>query len=517
MRRWLTLLMAVLVALLPVALQAQATSWSAWLYNPNGVMTQVRSDGSVHDLMLPTVQGQGYPERVAVSRAGDLVAYVTSNPQLNAHRLVFFGLSAEAVTADAIVTDLFAHSLTFQASPNVFSESGAELALGLAPLDGLWKLVILNTRNGATLTELRADSQTAVDAGLASGVGIVPVVRAYQGGEIAFDLQAVAEADETLGSYFWNPITNQIRVNDLYPGDGADLLTPTGEVVATGYESQFPALGPAVANAVYAYSPATGRRAPFYADTTRALARPTFVQNGERVLVNGLSADGATTWSVVERSGALVDSVTFSATDLFGLADGFIYLTPDEAAMLMLANTRDGVDAGQPVGMAPAGARIQLAWAGNEAALPEPTALGWIDLTDPISIAQVTQAALGEIALATEAPVADAPTLEPTAGFFVAPPPDFLPTPAAFTTRLQVGDRAVVTSAGHAAGLRTAPDDQAPALILLYTDMLADVLEGPEITDGYIWWRIQTAGETPRTGWAVEGAQGAAWLVPVGR
>ena len=516
MRRWLLQLIAALLAL-PVALQAQATPWSAWLYNPNGVMTHVRSDGTVHDLMLPTVQGQGYPERVAVARGGDLVAYMTTNPQLNAHRLVFFDLSTEAVAADAVLTDLFANSLAFQASPSVFSESGSELALGLAPLDGIWKLVIFNTRNGATLTELRADSQTAVDAGLPSGVGIVPVVRYYQGGEIAFDLQATAEADETLGSYFWNPIANQVRGNDLYPGDGADLLTPTGEVVVTGYESQFPALAASVANAVYAYSPATGRRTPFYADATHALARPYFVQNGERVLVYGLSADGATTWSVVERNGALVDSVTFSAIDLFGLADGFIYLTPDDAAMLMLANTRDGVDAGQPVGMAPAGVRMQLAWAGDEAAPPEMAYLPWIDLTDPISVAQVTQAALGDIALATEAPVAVAPTVEPTAGFFVAPPPDFLPTPSAFTTRLQVGDRAVVTSAGHAAGLRTAPDDQAPALILLYTDMLADVLEGPEITDGYIWWRIQTAGETPRTGWAVEGAQGEAWLVPVGR
>ena len=194
-----------------------------------------------------------------------------------------------------------------------------------------------------------------------------------------------------------------------------------------------------------------------------------------------------------------------------------MYLTPDDAAMLMLANSRDGVDAGQPVGMAPAGARIQLAWAGDDGALPAAAPLPWVDLTDPLSIAQVTQAAIGEVALVTEVPVAIAPTLEPTAGFFVAPPPDFLPTPSAFTTQLQVGDRAVVTRAGHAAGLRTAPDDQAPAIVLLYTDMFADVLEGPEITDGYIWWRIQTVGETPRTGWAVEGAQGAAWLVPVGR
>ena len=516
MRRWLLLIIALLLAP-PAALQAQATPWSAWLYNPNGVMTHVRSDGAVHDLLLPTVQGQGYPERVAVSRAGDLVAYMTSNPQLNAHRLVIFNLTTESVAADTVVTDLFANSLAFQASPTVFSEAGSELALGLAPLDGVWKLIILNTRNGATLTELRADAQTVLDAGLPSGPGIVPIVRHYQNGEIGFDLQATAEADETLGSYFWNPIANQIRVNDLYPGDGANLLTSTGEVVVTGYESQLPALDAAVANAIYAYAPSTGRRAPFYTDPSRALARPYFIQNGERVLVYGLSADGSSAWSVVERSGALVDSAQFSATDLFGLADGFMYLTPDDAAMLMLANSRDGVDAGQPVGMAPAGARIQLAWAGDDAALPAAAPLPWVDLTDPLSIAQVTQAAIGEVALVTEVPVAIAPTLEPTAGFFVAPPPDFLPTPSAFTTQLQVGDRAVVTRAGHAAGLRTAPDDQAPAIVLLYTDMFADVLEGPEITDGYIWWRIQTVGETPRTGWAVEGAQGAAWLVPVGR
>lgn len=515
MRRW-CLLLSIVLLVLPLPLTAQTSAWSAWLYNPNGTMTQVRSDGVVRDLALPTASGQDYPQRVAVSPGGELVAYMTSNMQLNAHRLVVYNLTSETVATDYVTTDLFASSLDFHAAPDSFNEAATELAIGLAPLDGNWRVLILNTRNGSTLAELRADSPLASDAGLPASVGIVPVIRHYQGGVVAFELRAAAEADETIGSYFWSPTANTLTDNTLYPGENVALLPATGEVVVTGYESQLPALGPAVANAAFAYNPTSGRRAAFYTDATQALSRPYFVQNGERVLVSGMTGDGLSRWSVIERGGATAGTTDFRATDLFALADGFIYLTPDEARVLMLANTRDGVDAGQPVGMAPAGVEMQLAWAGDTSPIAAAYA-PWLDLLDPVSVAQATQTALGDLALATETAPEIVPTSEPTAGFFVAPPPEFLPTPAAFTTRLVAGDRAVVTRAGHAAGLRTAPDDEAPAIILLYTDMLVDILEGPEITDGYIWWRIRTVGETPRAGWAVEGAQGRAWLVPVGR
>jgi hypothetical protein len=516
MRRWLLFIIIGLLAL-PGALQAQDTPWSAWLYNPAGFMTSVSSNGSVRDIALPTVSGQSYPQQVAVSRAGDAVAYMTSNPQLNAHRLVIYNLTTEAVSGDFVVTDLFANSLAFNAAPEIFSENGTELALGLAPMDGNWRLLILNTRNSATMAELTPSAPAATDASLPSGVGIVPVVRHLQAGIVAFDLQASAEAEETLGSYFWNPIANTVTSNDLYPGDSVALFGPTGDVVVTGYDGGLPALAPSVANTAYATSPTLSRRAPFYTDAAHALARPTFVQNGERVMLNTLAGDGSSAWQVVERSGETVGAVAFSAIDLFGLHDGFLYLTPDDAHMLMLASTRDdSIDAGQAVGMAPPGVEMQLAWAGDSVAQPASAYAPWFDLTDPVSITQATQSALGVTAPPTE--VVDAgPTPEPTSEFFVAPPPVFLPTPSAFTTQLQVGDRAVVTRAGHAAGLRTAPDDSAPAIILLYTDMFADILEGPEITDGYIWWRITTVGANPTTGWAVEGAQGQAWLVPVGR
>lgn len=515
MRRWLLLLMLVVCAA-PVASQAQATPWAAWLYNPVGAMTYVSSDGIVRDLPLPTVAGQEYPQEVAVSPAGDRVAYMTSNPQLNAHRLVLYNLTTETTAADAILTDLFANSLSFNASPDIYNETGTALALGLAPMDGIWRLLILNAHNGTTMAELRADDPPAADAGLPVGAGVVPVVRFYHDNQVAFDLKATAETDETLGSYFWRPIQNEISTNAIYPTENAALLATTGEVVTATHTPSLPALAAGAANALYAFDPATGAAATFFNDPALALARPYFIQNGERVLVNGLAGDGTTGWTVVERGGMVAGTASFRAVDIFGLADGFMYLTPDDARVLMLANTRDSVDAGRPVGMAPAGVPMQLAWAGNTAAVPPSDYGFWFNLFDSVSVAQATQAALG-VTAEPDIPVEVAPTVEPTADFFVAPTPSFLPTPAAFTTQLQVGDRAVVTSAGHAAGLRTEPDDQAPAIILLYTDMLADVLEGPEITDGYIWWRIQTVGETPRIGWAVEGAQGRAWLVPVGQ
>jgi hypothetical protein len=51
MRRWLVLIL-VLVGVSPV--YAQVTPWTAWLYNANGTMTRISSDGDViQEVTLP--------------------------------------------------------------------------------------------------------------------------------------------------------------------------------------------------------------------------------------------------------------------------------------------------------------------------------------------------------------------------------------------------------------------------------------------------------------------------------
>lgn len=515
MRVWRVLLLLVVFGL-GIPVQAQSAVWRVWLYNPSGVMTWVSSDGNARDVTLPTAQGQAYPQQVAVSRDGLMVAYMTNNESLRASRLVLFDLQTESVRADFVLTDLAANSLDRLADPAIFSENNGALALGLTALNGEWRVLALNAGSGSVLAELRSTDEAVTALALPAGADVLPVVRQFQGGDVAFELQLLDETGnrDAVADLLWNPATGALRENLDFPAAG-DVLPATGEVILSGRDERFasnPALGVGRHNVLYVYNPATGRRFPFYHDGERALGQPRFIQNGERVLVPATDAGGAVVWTALERDGSPLGQLPLAAGDLRGSGDGFIYLTTTDIATLMIANTRDGLDAGHPVGQGPPGVDIQLAWAGDDT--PRAVAYApWIDLTDPVSIAQATQVTIASTA--TETPVALVSPPSEDAPFFVAPTPVFLPTPPAFQTSLQVGDRAVVTSAGHAAGLRTGPDDQAPAIILLYTDMFVDVLEGPEITDGYIWWRVRTRGERPHTGWAIEGAQGQAWLVAV--
>nr|PZN53961.1 MAG: hypothetical protein DIU68_11495 [Chloroflexota bacterium] len=494
--------------------RAQASGWQVWLYNPGGVMTYVDSSGVARDIALPSVQGHAYPQRVAVSRDGRLVAYMTSNEALRAHRLVIFDLQAESVRADFVLTDLLASGLDYHASPSVFNETGVALAVGLTTLDGQWRVLVLNTASGAILSELRSDNPVVAALGLPAGA-LVPVVRHFGTDDVAFDLQFVDGNGESIAaSLLWNPATGSLADNVNFPAAG-DVSTATGDIILSGRDERFaanPALGPEQHNVLYVYNPASGRRFPFYHDAERSLGQPRFIQNDELILAPASDAWGRASWMVLERNGVLRGELSLPAGDLSGFGDGFIYLTAGDLATLMVAPTRDGVDAGYPVGQGPPGVTIQLAWAGDltpHVSAYEP----WIDLSDPVSIARATQAVVAAAPTPTPAVPVTQPEVE--VPFFVAPTPAFLPTPPAFQSALQVGGLAVVTEAGHAAGLRTSPSADAPAIILLYTNMYVDVLEGPEITDGYIWWRVRTRGERVHTGWAIEGAQGHAWLVPV--
>jgi hypothetical protein len=518
MRRWLAVIGFVLCGGV-LAVRAQSTPWSAWLYNPNGTMTHITSEGAVlQEVTLPTVASMTYPAAVAVSRGGDYVAYVTKNMQLNSYRLVIYDLPATTILTDYVVTDLLGTDLSLNASPLMYDESDSQFAYGVAQLDGVWRIDVLNVRTGGVLAELRSDMPAVIDAAMASGAGKIPVIWQYQNGEIAFTLQEVnGPPGVEYGSYVWNVASGEVRENTLFPGLDNDRLNGTGEILVPVRDPSLPNNDAAFAmvggqqNTLQVVD-ASGRRFPFYNSPDRTLAAPRFIQNGERILTATADAGGNVVWRVIERNGQVVGDVQNPIADVFGLVDGFIYLTATNPSTLMLVNTRDGVDAGTPLGQSTPGVSIQLAWAADSAVPPSaPPYTAWLNLTDVVSVAQVTQAALLSVAVdVTAVPIV---TEEP---FFVAPTPVMLPSPASFRSQLAVGGRAVVTRAGHAAGLHTVPDDDSPAIVLLYTDMVVDVLDGPNITDGYIWWQVRTRADKSWTGWAIEGAQGAAWLLPVG-
>lgn len=112
------------------------------------------------------------------------------------------------------------------------------------------------------------------------------------------------------------------------------------------------------------------------------------------------------------------------------------------------------------------------------------------------------------------------PTPTPTA--LPTPPPTFTPLPTATPTPTPVptatvtpqpqiapGGQVVVQGTGtDKLRLRTGPGLTHELVAALDDGTRLRVLEGPEMADGYAWWRVQTEGG--QVGWAA-----ANWLVPI--
>lgn len=504
---------------------AQDNPWTAWLYNPNGTMTYVTDIGSVlQQVTLPILPGQTYPPQVAVARGGELVAYMTSNPELNADRLVIYHPTTGAVQTDFVATDVLQHSIAHFSTPEIFNEADTALAFSLAERGGGWRILILDVNSGTIGAELRSTDPAVTDRLIPGDLGALPLIRRYHGAEVAFVMGRTDDPDAIDGSYIWQVEAGTVSENTQYPGFGNDIFTTTGEIIQPVFDPDLPhtsdRFGGAQLNALRVHIPETGRTFPFYTAPDITLSDPHFIQNGERVLVRVRDASGSQVWRVLERSGDVVGDLPLAAARVIGMTDGFLYLTSGNPAALMYVNTRDGLDPGVLMGQGNPDAAIQLAWGQtvlfNPPPLPSITA--WANVTNQVASARATQDAMEVVVnvaspVPAQPPTATIPAATATPEFFVAPTPVTLPTRASFTTQLEVGMRAVVVPDGHAAGLHTDPAIDAPAIILLYTDMVVDVLEGPNITDGHIWWLVRTTRD--EIGWAIEGANGETWLAPV--
>lgn len=107
---------------------------------------------------------------------------------------------------------------------------------------------------------------------------------------------------------------------------------------------------------------------------------------------------------------------------------------------------------------------------------------------------------------------AESPTVAPAAGGETpapTPPPETrtpaadespTPTPTAIG-RFVPGDRLRVTGTGGCLNIREEPTLQGPILWCLPDGETVEVLGGPEVADGYIWWQVRT---NDGQGWAAE-------------
>lgn len=158
---------------------------------------------------------------------------------------------------------------------------------------------------------------------------------------------------------------------------------------------------------------------------------------------------------------------------------------------------------------------------GNRA-YPTPTST-----TSPQSV-PTNNATLGERPFMPAVAASLSPTLEATNGPFDGSStpvprqsPTSIPSPTTWyrcadarQTRLEVGDKAYVSFEPPLSNrVRESPGTSAAILGHIRPGEEVKVVEGPECTNGWVWWRV-TSLETGLSGWTAEGDEADYWLVP---
>ncbi len=484
-----------LLALLPLALpaQAQPSGWSAWLFDSaSGQMTGVGESGQLEAFILPLPPGfDRYPRRVAAGRGGGgLFAYIAHNSQTFQGALVVSDRAALRNSFNLPLT--FSDSFEFETSEQVFSPDNGALAFGYSLEGGGWAVIVYDTLAASVTHILRHDSPLLAVLGLEGGFGLTPVVRRFDGQDVAFTLiQAGTAAPPSSDSYTWNIASDRLTSSAGWPSLDADTLPETGDVVMSLFDPRLPA-NPAFPlrqfNTLHVYEGRSGARYPFYAAPDESLTMPRFVQNGEYILVNAESLTAGNVWRLIARDGTLVGTLPSAVqiSDARGLPDGFVYLTGafnPGAMTLVLVNTRGGVNAGAPVWTSRPGADLTLAWAGGSGRASAYT--DWALLAEPVY-------APGAL------PV---PAAAPTPSSLISPGQVIVGTPY-LTIGLVVGGSALVnTTEGDQLNVRAAPSTEAQILGRLPAGTRVSLLEGPRFAGGYSWWRVQAGAIT---GWVVE-------------
>jgi len=109
----------------------------------------------------------------------------------------------------------------------------------------------------------------------------------------------------------------------------------------------------------------------------------------------------------------------------------------------------------------------------------------------------------------------DSPTPAPSSTDTPKPRPTWIPCAGTYPSRLNVGDRAFVSTDPPLPNrVRTLPDPE--SLIIGYLDIAEkiEILEGPVCSSTWIWWRVRSL-EKNMTGWTAEGDAEHYWLVPM--
>ena len=469
MRRYLLLLLLFIV-LRPV--EAQSVTWLAWTYDDlNGEMIQLDSTGFTRQsVILPTIAGYDYPDHVAVSPQGNHVAYTLTSTTGASVFTIYDFIQHVNVMSYTIPVNHAMGSLTYAAPSEVFAADSSKVAFAYGDFNG-WTLLVFDM-TGQIIQQMSQQN-----------TGEIPVPLWVDGESVHVVMMPLASGGFTsLDSAVWNIQANTLQPTDLFPVLNADLEPRTGEIIYpildtryTDRSGEFGFHNNSVQGA--------GLPLPFYVDEINTLDEAYFIQNGERVLLQVTQLDGDSYGAliVIERSGAQVELLPYenmTVDSVFDVGDGFIFSAQtaelarffpalngaNSTAVVYVPTANSNPD--QVIFAGLSGTSARVVWAQDIIARNLPNSITWGQVGNP-------------------------------------------PSSTGMTDQLSVGGMARVTLAGDGLNMRSSPSVGASVITQLNALDIFDVMDGPIIADGFVWWQLSNGSIT---GWAAAGDATELWL-----
>ena len=508
------IILSISLGLMPV--KAQTPEWETWMYNSaNGHMVLIGSDNAIYDdLTLPGLQANDYSWRAMVSPDGTTIAYSLTNTFNQSVTIQVFNTVTRSVIMSYLIPSqqgqLVYNSIELNPSTEAFSPDGRSVAIGYT-VEGAWSLLVIDLFNqpGTILQQINStDPNMAVVAPIAFDV---PTVVRYDGVTIDFILvQAAAGGAYAYPHYTYNTALNTIQNYYFSAADG-DFNARDGRFVFAISDYRLPNNNPSYqgygqqVNALHMWLPNTTETYPIFNAPNHGIGRPTFIQNGEKILMNAYDwVQPISDWWTIEQSNPTPITLTtlrdIYPSGLEGVGNGFIASVetneivhifpqlqnlPDRTALLYF-DTRvagDGTAVNQ-MWLGGENQQYKVIWARDNQMLSRAIVGQWASIGAPMNASNFDT--LFQQASAQQSPA----------------------------TSLQIGGQArVFTTAGDRANMRSGPGTNFSVVEQVANDTIVTVLEGPQSANGFVWWRIQTASNS---GWIVESADGLRVLQPDG-
>lgn len=506
LRRWLFTTITLILTLGIPAARAADTNWTAWLRFGAHIIRVNAAGETLQTIDLPT--SDAFPNfysddngaLVAISHNGRFAAYTLQSDTQTS--VLIYDTQTDQIAVRYVHPAAADITSFLRPSSHLFNTDDTALAFtyALPNADGR------TTDWGIKVLPITPDSPTEspeITISLTGNTGgmIVPMIWGFQDAEITYSYEIIMPDVGLTEANIWNTVTGDIAPSFVYNNLNAQTFDPTGEVIIPVNDLRLPRTDHYL-NGFQVYDPIARNVYPFYAADVTA-QQPTFVQNGERILLQDASGS-MTHWRLIERDGTVISEwdllPSIKIVSLHGTADGFVYTAAINCCDTLLTlpalfqvNTRDNeLDPGytawyldRPTYQEWEGANqgFEILWVNDPA--PLGPFIPWAQLAEPVS-----------------APMQPTPSVavEPTA--ISTPEPLFH---VGMTVRAQ-------TTEGEILNLREAPSRDATILLYIEDDTPLLLLEGPLEAEGYIWWRVQTPDGTE--GWAVENNGELQTLVP---